>query len=96
MLPYLYSKGVISEDDKQQIQRTERSESTGRAALELLDLLPNRNEQWFRHFIASLIESGQDDLATLTMQKAAEVHPELPGDTSFLSLQPNKILPNKS
>ena len=53
VLPYLYSKGIISDDDKQHIQRTERTESTGIAALELLDLLPNRDERWYRYFIDS-------------------------------------------
>ena len=73
VLPHLYAKGVISNDDRQQIQRTERTESNGAAALELLNLLPNRNEQWFKHFIDSLAESGHRDLAdsltTKTMQK---------------------------
>ena len=80
VLRYLFSKGVISDDDKQQIQRTERTESTGIAALELLDLLPNRSEQWLRHFIDSLTESGHDDLAKLlaikTMHKMAVVESE--------------------
>ena len=40
ILPYLYSKQIISKNDMQQIQRTERNESTGIAALELLEFLP--------------------------------------------------------
>ena len=65
ILPYLYSKNVISSDDKQQILQTERAESTGIAALELLDMLPNRNTRWFKYFIESLIESGHEDLAKI-------------------------------
>ena len=63
VLPHLYEKEVISLDDMQQIIQTERTESNGSAALHLLSLLPNRNEQWFKHFVESLNESSQTHLA---------------------------------
>ena len=62
ILPYLYAKFVISEEDKQQIQRTEKNESVGAAAMELLDILPNRHEEWYRLFLESLNESGHSDI----------------------------------
>ena len=87
VLPYLLSKGVINENDREEIQRTEWTESTGIAALELLALLPNRSKQWIKHFVDSLTESGHEDLAKLTMQHVTEAHPKVPDDLSFSSLQ---------
>ena len=75
VLPYLYSKGIINEDDYQQIQITERMESTGIAALELLDLLPNRNERWYRYFVDSLVQSGHEDLAKIIEENTKQVIP---------------------
>ena len=65
ILPYLYSKGVISDKDRQQIQRTEKNESVGAAAMELLDILPNRHVQWYRLFLDSLIESGLGEIVEI-------------------------------
>ena len=87
ILPHLYSKGVISGDDRQQIQRTEMTESTGIAALELLDLLPNRSEQWFRHFVDSLSESGHDDLAKLLVTKTMNTLNVADSDEKILDKQ---------
>ena len=72
VLPYLYSKGIISHDDYQQIQKTERTETTGQAALELLDLLPNRNVRWYDGFVKSLIDSGHEDLANIVEAKSKD------------------------
>ena len=74
ILPHLYSKCVISEDEKQQIQRKERNESVIESARELLEILPNRQKQWYRLFIEALIESGQKDIADfIEADKKAEV-----------------------
>ena len=51
ILPYLDLKGVINNHDKQEILQTERTESTSIAALELLDMLPNRHKKWFKYFV---------------------------------------------
>ena len=77
ILPYLYSKSVISSDDKQQILQTERAESTGIAALELLDMLPNRNKRWFKYFIESLLQSGHEDLAIIINDNTNYSHQEM-------------------
>ena len=74
ILPYLYSKGVISDEDKQQIKRKERNESVIESARELLEILPNRHKQWYKLFIEALIESGQQDIAAfIEADKKAEV-----------------------
>ena len=65
LLPYLFSKGVINNDDKEQILKTERHESTGIAVIELLHMLPNRHKRWFKYFIQSLKESGHNELAKI-------------------------------
>ena len=65
ILPYFYSKGVISTDDKQQVLQTEKTVSTGIAVLELLDILPNRHIRWFKYFVESLVESGHEDIANI-------------------------------
>ena len=59
----MLSRDVISIDEWEEISAIERNSSTGAAALELLHLLPNRTRDWYKHFIASLIESHHEDLA---------------------------------
>lgn len=72
VLPYLYSKGIISDEDYQQIQKTEKTETTGQAALELLDLLPNRSKRWYKYFVESLIQSGHEDLANILKENSKD------------------------
>lgn len=63
VLPHLLSRDVISIDEWEEISAIERNSSAGAAALELLHVLPNRTGDWYRHFIASLLESNHEDLA---------------------------------
>ena len=90
ILPYLYSKGVISTDDKQQVLQTEKTVSTGIAALELLDILPNRHIRWIEYFVESLVESGHEDIAKViednTNNDTFETVSESTGDTSCVQV----------
>ena len=102
ILPYLYSKRVISSDDKEQVLKTERTESTGIAALELLDMLPSRNKRWFKYFNESLIESGHKELSQIvkdntntTIEKSQMKTRKSVGMKRAQSYNEDAILPKK-
>ena len=65
ILPHLQAKKVVTENDAETIRKTEMNESRGVAALDLMFILPNRQKDWYRLFLESLIEGNHEDLADL-------------------------------
>ena len=51
LLPYLLTKQVLTNNDLDEILSIEKSESRGSAVMLLLSLLPNRNRDWYKHFL---------------------------------------------
>lgn len=65
ILPILYQKKVLNQNDLDELRSTERTHSRGAAATDLLFILPNRHQDWFELFLLALIESGQKELAEI-------------------------------
>ena len=63
VMPHLLSRGVISEDDYEEVMATQKNSSTGSAAIDLLMILPNRNRHWYFYFIEALVSSSHEHLA---------------------------------
>ena len=63
ILPNLLQRGVLSDNDVQQISATERNDSTGAAAMDLIHILPSRSKHWFGAFIEALVECNNTVLA---------------------------------
>ena len=72
LLPYLLTKQVLNNNDVDEIASIEKSESRGSAVMLLLSLLPNRNRDWYKHFLWGLFKSKQKDLAELIDQNMTE------------------------
>ena len=65
ILPHLLARKVISQDDAEKITNTERNQSNGDAAMQLMFILPNKIKDWYRLFLESLVEGDHKDLAEL-------------------------------
>ena len=65
ILPSLLAKDVITDRDSQTIRARHKSEGNWRAAVKLLDCLPNKHPHWFKQLLAALEESKHDRLAQL-------------------------------
>ncbi|WAR18314.1 hypothetical protein MAR_000152 [Mya arenaria] len=57
LLDYLLRSGVINETQFDEISSTEKNEDRLSAADKLLNVLPNRHQYWFNHFVDALAHS---------------------------------------
>ena len=65
ILPYLLTKKVLNQHDIDEIKSAERNESRGSAVIMLLSMLPNRDMDWYEHFLWALLESKQKEMAVI-------------------------------
>ena len=72
VLPYLLTKQVLNNHDVEEVTSTEKNESRGSAVILLLSILPNRNRDWYKHFLWGLLQSKQSELAMLIDQDMTE------------------------
>ena len=63
ILPTLLKYEAIGEIDHQRIMRVSNTEGTIIAMLELLFVIPNRHQHWFRIFMEALIDNNSGHVA---------------------------------
>jgi hypothetical protein len=62
ILPFVFAKNLISENDKQNIQRDDANRGNFAAAVTLLDRIHRKHRNWYLLFIEALKEARVDDV----------------------------------